>query len=302
MFIPRLCSTVVLLALFGASIFLNNLIGRFIFVLLALFLSFFVTRELCAMLRNVGMETYSFGLCSVNTLIVFFQGLFCLVSPLKYRENLFFFYAFLFFLLPVLMFLLVLAVKNSESALKKTWNSFGVFFVLIIPILLLAGLYQFGLSRPISRMNDFNVLFLFFILATKIGDIGAYVTGTLSNKLLPGGNHKMIPSISPGKSYEGAAGGLFFTILLCLFFHWKTGFVVSVTSAIVTGILFFFGGMAGDLAESALKRACKVKDSGHTIPGIGGIYDLVDSPMMTAPIFCLLVLIQIAGLLEFFRI
>ena len=85
MFIPRLCSTVVLLALFGASIFLNNLIGRSIFVLLALFLSFFVTKELCAMLRNIGMETYSFGLCSVNTLIVFFQGLFCLVSPLKYR-------------------------------------------------------------------------------------------------------------------------------------------------------------------------------------------------------------------------
>ena len=302
MFIPRLCSTVVLLALFGASIFLNNLIGRSIFVLLALFLSFFVTRELCAMLRNIGMETYSFGLCSVNTLIVFFQGLFCLVSPLKYRENLFFFYAFLFFLLPVLMFLLVLAVKNSESALKKTWNSFGVFFVLIIPILLLAGLYQFGLSRPVSRMNEFNVLFLFFILATKIGDIGAYVTGTLSNKLLPGGNHKMIPSISPGKSYEGAAGGLFFTILLCLFFHWKTGFVVSVTSAIVTGILFFFGGMAGDLAESALKRACKVKDSGHTIPGIGGIYDLVDSPMMTAPIFYILLILEQNFNLEFFRI
>lgn len=297
MFIPRLCSTVVLLALFGASIFLNNLIGHSVFILLALFLSFFVTKELCAMLRNIGMETFLYPLCIFNTALA---GCIFLFYNSKYQLLAF---CLMLAILPILALLFLLGVKNSEMKLKKLFHTFAAFFLFIIPIFFIINIYIYGRQLVVSEEKySFNVLFLFFILATKIGDIGAYVTGTLSNKLLPGGNHKMIPSISPGKSYEGAAGGLFFTILLCLFFHWKTGFVVSVTSAIVTGILFFFGGMAGDLAESALKRACKVKDSGHTIPGIGGIYDLVDSPMMTAPIFYILLILEQNFNLEFFRI
>ena len=54
---------------------------------------------------------------------------------------------------------------------------------------------------------------------------------------------------------------------------------------VAASVLFFFGGMVGDLAESSFKRACSIKDSGHIFPGIGGIYDLVDSLFMTAPLF-----------------
>lgn len=64
----------------------------------------------------------------------------------------------------------------------------------------------------------------------------------------------------------------------------------------------FSSGMAGDLAESAVKRACKIKDSGHTIPGIGGVFDLVDSPMMTAGIFLFLIMIQTLFGLAFFNL
>ena len=145
-------------------------------------------------------------------------------------------------------------------------------------------------------MYRFNYYFLIFVLLTKIGDIGAYVVGTVSSKLMKGGNHKMVPSISPGKSWEGAAGGLIITILLAIVFHYlfpQAKVVGSIPIAIMTGTLMFFGSMAGDLMESVLKRAAGVKDSGTTIPGIGGVFDLVDSLFVTAPLAALIFLFLI---------
>lgn len=306
MFIPRLCSTVVLLSLFGVSIFVNDGIGRILFSIMALFLSFFVTKEFCALIGNIGMETYSLGVCIANTLIVFMEfalfswefALFTFLSKTSLEILVMIFWGGII-LLPVLIWLLILSVRNSEIKLKKVFNTVGVFFITAPSICMLIFIYCMGAN---SIRFNWNVLFLFFILATKIGDIGAYVTGTLSNKILKGGNHKMIPSISPGKSYEGAVGGLLFTVLLCLAFHYWIPFISTPLYAVITGILFFFFGMAGDLAESAVKRACKIKDSGHTIPGIGGVFDLVDSPMMTAGIFLFLIMIQTLFGLAFFNL
>lgn len=300
MFIPRLCSTVVLLALFGVTIFINNAIGWILFSLMALFLSFFVTKEFCALTGNIGMETYSAGVCIINTFIVFMElilffsvlsgGTFFIIPVMILLVGI--------MLLPVFTWLLILSVRNSEIKLKKVFNTVALFFITVPSICMIVSIYCMGAS---SRYFSWNVVFLFFVLATKVGDIGAYVTGTLSNKILKGGNHKMIPSISPGKSYEGAVGGLLFTILLCLAFHYWVPFISTPLYAVITGILFFFFGMAGDLAESAVKRACKIKDSGHTIPGIGGVFDLVDSPMMTAGIFLFLITIQLLSGLAFFN-
>lgn len=306
MFIPRLCSTVVLLSLFGVSIFVNDGIGRILFSIMALFLSFFVTKEFCALIGNIGMETYSLGVCIANTLIVFMEfalfswefALFTFLSKTSLEILVMIFWGGII-LLPVLIWLLILSVRNSEIKLKKVFNTVGVFFITAPSICMMVSIYCMGADLGIFK---WNVVFLFFILATKIGDIGAYVTGTLSNKILKGGNHKMIPSISPGKSYEGAVGGLLFTVLLCLAFHYWIPFISTPLYAVITGILFFFFGMAGDLAESAVKRACKIKDSGHTIPGIGGVFDLVDSPMMTAGIFLFLIMIQTLFGLAFFNL
>ena len=304
MFIPRLCSTVVLLSLFGVSIFVNDGIGWILFSIMALFLSFFVTKEFCALIGNIGMETYSLGVCIANTLIVFME-LALFASEVGYfSDSTMQFIIYIIFmggiiLLPVLIWLLILSVRNSEVKLKKVFNTVGIFFITAPSICMLICIYYIGADLLCS---SWNVVFLFFILATKIGDIGAYVTGTLSNKILKGGNHKMIPSISPGKSYEGAVGGLLFTVLLCLAFHYWIPFITTPLYAIAAGILFFFFGMAGDLAESAVKRACKIKDSGNTIPGIGGVFDLVDSPMMTAGIFLFLIMIQTFFGLAFFNL
>ncbi|MEI6421978.1 MAG: phosphatidate cytidylyltransferase, partial [Lentisphaerota bacterium] len=136
-------------------------------------------------------------------------------------------------------------------------------------------------------------LLLFLIAVTKSGDIGAYLVGVSSSKLMPRGNHKIIPSISPKKSWEGTIGGLVFSIAVAIL---MLGMLppschFTFTVAIFLGIILFIGGFAGDLAESALKRTAGVKDSGKIIPGIGGVLDLLDSLIINAPIFFLLLLL-----------
>jgi phosphatidate cytidylyltransferase len=122
---------------------------------------------------------------------------------------------------------------------------------------------------------------LWMIAVTKFTDMGAYITGSAIGK------HKMIPHISPGKTWEGFVGALFFSQLaacglyallpehLAIFQNW--GHVIFL------GFLLAILAVIGDLAESVVKRSLNAKDSGHMLPGIGGALDLIDSLCFTAP-------------------
>ena len=302
MFIKRLFSTIILLGLFGAAIFAPDPVNKIVFLLLTTLLTFVLVREICDIVKNLGMETFKNISASLCTLIIFLINFnFCLIFS-NYSRSISMTlsaagYALLFSIAlggP----LFILFSKNSGEKIKKLFNSMGISFFVILPVLFIMGIYLIGASSAErnSSMYRFNYYFLIFVLLTKIGDIGAYVVGTVSSKLMKGGNHKMVPSISPGKSWEGAAGGLIITVGLALVFHCllpKAAVVRSIPVAVITGILMFFGSMAGDLMESALKRAAGVKDSGTTIPGIGGVFDLVDSLFVTAPLAALIYLFLI---------
>jgi phosphatidate cytidylyltransferase len=123
----------------------------------------------------------------------------------------------------------------------------------------------------------------------KCCDIGAYCVGRLI------GRHKMTPVLSPKKTWEGAIGGLVTAALaaiaidrlgpkpvLGMDYGWEVGFGISVGLA----------GMLGDLAESLLKRDCQTKDASSTVPGFGGVLDVVDAIIYSAPVsylwFCVL--------------
>ena len=97
----------------------------------------------------------------------------------------------------------------------------------------------------------------------------------------------MIPHISPKKTWEGFFGALAFS-LLASWGMWKLmpGHLsaLSLTHAVVLGLLLGFAAVIGDLAESIIKRSTGVKDSGSFLPGIGGALDLVDSLLFTAPL------------------
>ncbi|MEO8617554.1 MAG: CDP-archaeol synthase [Luteolibacter sp.] len=124
-------------------------------------------------------------------------------------------------------------------------------------------------------------LLVWLLAVTKFTDMGAYIVGSMV------GRHKMIPHVSPGKTWEGFGGALVFSqIAACglyalfptqLFFFQKWSHVAFL------GFLLAVLAVIGDLAESVVKRALNAKDSGKILPGIGGSLDLIDSICFTAP-------------------
>ncbi len=124
---------------------------------------------------------------------------------------------------------------------------------------------------------------LWVVLFTKATDIFAYLSG-----MLTGGrifkDRKLIPHISPKKTWEGLIGSYFLSIA----FGWWLGGALGVIPAmsLAYGVLMtvlFLLAVVGDLAGSLIKRSLSIKDSGSLLPGIGGIFDLIDSPAFTVP-------------------
>jgi phosphatidate cytidylyltransferase len=121
-------------------------------------------------------------------------------------------------------------------------------------------------------------LVAFLVIVTKSADIGAYIFGNFFGKT------ELIPRISPKKTKEGTIGGILFSVLIAVVFgRYFTGFDIGHLA--VLGVIFAVLGQLGDLAESLIKRDCGVKDSGSYFAGIGGVLDLIDSLLFTAPVF-----------------
>lgn len=123
---------------------------------------------------------------------------------------------------------------------------------------------------------------LFLLVVTKFTDVGAFVCGSLV------GRHPFFAHVSPKKTREGFIGALLFALLsgwsFFVFFQKQLPLLHPVTVVIISLILGI-AAIAGDLAESLLKRTLHTKDSSDTLPGIGGGLDLIDSVLFTAPIF-----------------
>lgn len=125
-------------------------------------------------------------------------------------------------------------------------------------------------------------LVLFLVMVTKFSDMGAYAFGVLFGK------RKMIPHISPAKSWEGLGGafvGSFVAAIILLLAAPEKIAPVGWLHGMILAPVLCVTAVTGDLAESVLKRCVAIKDSGHTLPGIGGILDLTDSLLFTAPVF-----------------
>lgn len=126
------------------------------------------------------------------------------------------------------------------------------------------------------------LLCLWLVAVTKFCDTGALLTGMAI------GRHKMSPVISPKKTWEGAVGGVLFSMGIGALVAWlaRSQFPTHMTPLVAALMAAPIGviGIVADLVESVIKRRANMKDSGKTIPGIGGMFDLSDSLILVAPI------------------
>jgi phosphatidate cytidylyltransferase len=137
------------------------------------------------------------------------------------------------------------------------------------------------------RTNEVGMTALFsMLLIVKMADTGAFFCGKCF------GRHKMTPVLSPGKTWEGAIGGI---VIACVtswaFFRFAAPMFVgsswhqtSVGATIAYGASLGLAGMIGDLAESMLKRDMQRKDSSTWLPGLGGVLDIIDAPLLAGPV------------------
>ncbi len=137
----------------------------------------------------------------------------------------------------------------------------------------LGGLSSFVLAVRI----DFGLWpLLMFVFVVKSADIGAYTIGKIFGK------HKFSPKISPGKTWEGMFGAIATSTIVAILFAVICD-IMPWWLAIIFGVCFAFIGQMGDLAESMIKRDAEQKDSADSVPGFGGILDVIDSPLAAAP-------------------
>lgn len=236
---------------------------------LAVLLALLAARELAAMLKANGIEG-SRRVMSVSALLGL--GISCLIpesaGPLKAvafsstMASLVFFGALLFYS----------RRQTFEGVLAASAGALLAYVYL--------GL-MLGFLLAIRREHS-AWLVLYVLVVTKSCDIGAYFTGKAI------GRHKLIPWLSPGKTWEGLAGGVTISALVgvagaalltelnIMDFSWAWG--------VFAGVIFGMVGQLGDLLESLLKRDSDLKDASAALPGFGGVLDILDSPLLVAPV------------------
>ncbi|MBL4775317.1 MAG: phosphatidate cytidylyltransferase [Mariprofundus sp.] len=162
----------------------------------------------------------------------------------------------------------VIEVRNKAA-------SFEHFFA---AIWMLGWLFAFALAVADTHITSTGQhLIIGTCLAVWVSDSAAYFVGRAWGK------RKLCPAVSPGKSIEGAIGGLVFgvPVAAACWVYWD---VLPLVWAILLAIVAVIAGMLGDLSESSVKRIVGAKDSGRWLPGHGGILDRTDAMLMAVPI------------------
>jgi len=182
--------------------------------------------------------------------------------------------------------ILILISPPNETALLIVLSTLAAMCLTLfanqparIAALVLGIIYVFGSWKTGILLHDINPNWLMFgLMVNWVGDTGAFYVGRKF------GRHKLAPSISPGKSWEGAAASLVTGVVFGMIYLPLT---IKATSLLAAGLLALAAnaaGQVGDLAESAIKRGAGVKDSGSLLPGHGGLLDRVDSTMFALPV------------------
>ena len=280
-FLPRTLSTVCLWTAVIATFLLRS---EFLFAVLVAVPALVSLWEYFALLRSGGISHHrGFGMVAAAVLIILNFLLLPSSDPLQK-----------FALFPVETAALALFVpllflrefgRNNPGRPTAEAIAFTLLGVVYIPWLFLFLAKLFYLTpRTADGHTTGQYLVLFVVAVTKFTDVGAFLCGSLF------GRTPFFPNISPKKTWEGILGGVLLGVLTGAAIVWFLGgcipvFRFTIPVACLLSLALAVAGVAGDLAESLLKRSVHTKDSGHALPGIGGGLDLIDSLLFTAPLF-----------------
>jgi phosphatidate cytidylyltransferase len=162
---------------------------------------------------------------------------------------------------------------------ENTFEALGGLATSLFGLAYIAALFSYFFYIRAIDAHQGSWLIFFLILVTKMGDVGAYTVGNLW------GRHSLISRISPRKTVEGFVGAIAFSGIAAVLAAPMLGRPAAPFWCFLLGAFLGVCGQLGDLAESLLKRDCQVKDTGKLIPGLGGVLDVMDSLLFTAPLF-----------------
>ncbi|MDF0725153.1 phosphatidate cytidylyltransferase [Cytobacillus sp. S13-E01] len=175
-----------------------------------------------------------------------------------------------------LALLAVLLILSYTVITKNKFTFDDVGFVILTALYIGIGFYYFIETRG-TTFEGLNYISYALIVIWST-DSGAYFIGRAIGK------RKLWPEISPNKTIEGSIGGIICALVIVIIFQFFVPMEESIVTLIIFTVLLSIFGQIGDLVESALKRHYAVKDSGHILPGHGGILDRFDSLLFVLPI------------------
>lgn len=279
-FLRRLLSTIVLWTIVLTAIFSRNqAVANYVFLLLMILLAGAGLWEFYGLIEKRGLKCFKWWglaagialMASTHYYVTHAQGHQLLAGkPNDFETGV------------LVLFVLGLCLRQLFD--RHNLQGFSGIATTLMGLMYVPWLLNF-----IQKINylpgiDGRFYVLYLLIVTKFSDIGAYSVGSLL------GRHKMIPRISPGKTWEGFAGAVLISTGASVALAWLAGDrlkELTMGHALVIGLILSVGAVVGDLIESAFKREAGVKDSGRMFPGIGGILDLIDSPLFNAPLLYL---------------
>jgi phosphatidate cytidylyltransferase len=281
-FARRLTSTSILWAVVLVGMFSgSHLVSNYVFGGFMLLLAVVGLLEFYGLVEKRGLVCFKRSGLAAGVLMMLATSLHCTGVLGEYQEP-----TLVNDFETIVLIVFVLGLCARQFVSKR--NTAGI---LAISTTLFGLMYVPWLLNFIQKINFFpgiedngRFFVLYFILVTKFSDTGAYAIGSLI------GRHKMIPRISPAKTWEGFAGAILVatgaSLAYCHFLADKMPGMTPV-HAVILGVVLSTTAVLGDLIESLFKREAGVKDSGNFFPGIGGILDLLDSLLFNAPIMYL---------------
>ena len=199
--------------------------------------------------------------------------------PVQYYWVSIHWYGMFIIFIPVYIFLLLPMRMVLTGETKGFIRSAGIIHWAVMLTVFSCSHIAYLLKLPVNNLSAGSIgLVLFILFITECNDISQYIWG----KSL--GKHKIIPKISPNKTWEGFLGGLA-TVTCCSGFLAPFLTPMNMWHGLLAGLIIGVSGFIGDVVLSSVKRDLRIKDSGTLIPGHGGILDRMDSLFYTSPLF-----------------